>query len=42
MDGEANQVSGLSVRGYPSIFFYPGNNKTSTPVSYDRERTVRG
>ena len=40
MDATANEVAGLSVQGFPTLKFYPSNNKT--PLDYDGARDAEG
>jgi len=37
-DATANEADGVEVRGYPTLIFYPKDNKAG--VSYDGERDV--
>lgn len=41
IDATANEVPGVNIRGFPTIKFFPGNNK-SNPVEFDGERTEEG
>jgi len=41
MDSTANEVDGVEVSGFPTIKYYPSNNK-SKPVTYDGDRTKEG
>jgi hypothetical protein len=41
MDATTETVKGVSASGYPTVRFYPANNKTS-PLDYSGERTVGG
>jgi protein disulfide-isomerase A1 len=34
-----NEVEGISIRGFPTLKFFPGNNKGS-PIDYDGDRTA--
>jgi protein disulfide isomerase len=38
MDGTANEVADVNVRGFPTIKFYPAGSKTSKGTDYDGER----
>jgi hypothetical protein len=40
MDATANEVAGLQIKGFPTLMFYPANNKKD-PIKYSGERTVR-
>ena len=41
MDSTANEVDGVDIRGYPTLKWYPKDNKKS-PVDYDGERELDG
>jgi len=41
MDATANEVESVSVQGFPTIKFYPKNDKQN-PIDYDGERTEEG
>ena len=43
MDATANEidVAGVEVQGFPTIYFFPGNNKSS-PKKYDGSRDLDG
>jgi protein disulfide-isomerase A1 len=41
MDSTANEVDGVSIQGFPTIKFWPANNK-SNPMDFNDERTVEG
>lgn len=43
MDATANEIqhAGVSVRGFPTIYFFPGNDK-SNPVRYENSRELDG
>ena len=38
MDATVNEVDGLRVSGYPTLKFYPSDNKE--PIDHDGGRTV--
>jgi protein disulfide-isomerase A1 len=40
MDATANEAEGVKVKGFPTLMFYPANNKKD-PIKYSGERTVR-
>ncbi len=37
-DATANEVAGISIESFPSIKFFPTNNKKS-PIEYDGDRS---
>jgi len=41
MDSTANEVETVSVSGFPTIKFWPANNKSS-PMDFNGDRTVEG
>jgi len=41
LDSTANEVPGVAVKGFPTLKFYPGNNKKS-PIEYEGDRTEEG
>jgi len=41
MDSTANEVEEVSIQGFPTIKFWPANNK-GKPIDFDGERTVEG
>jgi len=41
MDSTANEVESVEVSGFPTIKYYPSNNKES-PITYDGDRTKEG
>eukprot|EP00002_Diphylleia_rotans_P024883 TRINITY_DN4910_c0_g1_i1.p1 TRINITY_DN4910_c0_g1~~TRINITY_DN4910_c0_g1_i1.p1 ORF type:complete len:502 (-),score=114.96 TRINITY_DN4910_c0_g1_i1:409-1914(-) len=40
MDATANDVIGLNIEAYPTLFFYPANAKDS-PIEYEGDRTIQ-
>ena len=42
MDATENEVESVSVTGFPTIKFYPGNKKDKRPMDYSGERTMDG
>jgi hypothetical protein len=40
MDATANEVDGVSIQGFPTLKFYPANNKT--PMDFSGDRTAEG
>jgi protein disulfide-isomerase A1 len=41
MDATANEVESVSIQGFPTIKFWPANNK-SNPIDFNGDRTVEG
>ena len=41
MDSTANETDKVSIQGFPTIKFWPANNK-SKPIDFDGDRTVEG
>jgi protein disulfide-isomerase A1 len=41
MDATANEVESVSIQGFPTIKFWPANNKNQ-PIDFNEERTVEG
>lgn len=41
MDSTANEVENVSVQGFPTIKFFPANNKAN-PIDFNGDRTVEG
>jgi protein disulfide-isomerase A1 len=41
MDSTANEVESVSIQGFPTIKFWPANNK-SAPLDFNGDRTVEG
>ena len=42
MDATENEVESVTIHGFPTIKFYPGNKKDQAPMDYNGERTVDG
>lgn len=40
-DATANEIEGVNIQGFPTIKFYPSNNKNE-PMDFDGERTEEG
>ncbi len=40
-DATANEIESVAIEGFPTIKFFPANNK-SNPIDYDGPRTVKG
>lgn len=40
-DSTANEIKGVDIKGFPTLKFYPGNNK-SKPIDFDGDRTEEG
>lgn len=38
MDATSNEVEGVVIEGFPTLRFYPANNK-SNPITFDGDRT---
>jgi protein disulfide-isomerase A1 len=41
MDSTANEVESVSIQGFPTIKFFPANNKAN-PIDFNGDRTVEG
>lgn len=41
LDSTANEVPSVSVKGFPTLKFFPGNNKKA-PIDYEGDRTEEG
>jgi len=41
MDSTANEVEAVSIQGFPTIKFFPANNKAN-PIDFNGDRTVEG
>ena len=42
MDATENEVKSVTITGFPTIKFYPGNKKGSKPIDFNGERTTEG
>ena len=42
MDATENEIESVSITGFPTIKFYPGNKKSSKPIDFNGERTTEG
>ena len=42
MDATENEIDSVTITGYPTIKFYPGNKKESKPIDFNGERTTEG
>ena len=42
MDATENEVESVTIHGFPTIKFYPGNKKDQAPMDYNGERTADG
>ena len=40
IDATENEVESVSIRGFPTIKFYPGNKKDKDPLDYDGDRST--
>jgi protein disulfide isomerase len=40
MDATANEVAGLGVKGFPTLKYFPSNNKAMPGVEYNGGRTL--
>ena len=40
IDGSENEVESVSVSGFPTIVFFPGNKKNKSPIEYKGKRTT--
>jgi hypothetical protein len=41
IDSTANEIDGVPINGFPTIKFFPANNKQN-PIDYNDERTEEG
>ena len=39
IDGSANEVESITISGFPTLFFFPGNKKSEKPIQYNGKRT---
>ena len=42
MDATENEIESVTITGFPTIKFYPGNKKNDKPLDFSGERTVDG
>ena len=42
IDAFENEVENMTITGFPTIKFYPGNKKDSKPIDFNGERTTEG
>ena len=42
MDATENEIESVTITGFPTIKFYPGNKKNSKPIDFNGERTTEG
>jgi len=40
IDGSANEVESITISGFPTLFFFPGNKKSEKPIQYNGKRTT--
>ena len=40
IDGSENEVENISISGFPTIMFFPGNKKNKSPIEYKGRRTT--
>ena len=40
IDATENEVESVSISGFPTVKFYPGNKKDKAPIDYNGDRTV--
>ena len=40
IDGSANEVENITISGFPTLFFFPGNKKNEKPIQYNGKRTT--
>ena len=40
-DATANEISGINIKGFPTLKFFPANSKNA-PIDYEGERTEEG
>jgi hypothetical protein len=41
IDSTLNEVEGISIRGFPTLKFFPANDKAN-PIDFEGERTTEG
>ena len=41
IDGSANEVEQVTIKGFPTILFFPGNKKKENPIEYKGKRTTK-
>ena len=42
MDATENEIESVTITGFPTIKFYPGNKKDAKPIDFNGERTTEG
>ena len=42
MDATENEIESVTITGFPTIKFYPGNKKDAKPMDFNGERTTEG
>lgn len=40
IDGSENEIENISISGFPTIMFFPGNKKSKSPIEYKGRRTT--